>query len=558
MDMIDDEENRRIITVFFGGVLVLGSAVALVCTLKPCQLFGRIKASLQNARKRIASFREAETDEVGLLVQAKMQQLKVDHFEWCLQACCAAITPMTAYGVYNAIFDQPRPNSFGQDVIHVFLHGLFLVVVMLPRVVSLKTIDCFYGTLVFAGAMQASPFFCNGSTALSSTTWAVCFVNVLGLTRRSALRAAIYNSVVAATVVSTLMTKGRTAVDRPALTAAWQVSVLVMFPALTYMIDVSIGMGIRRSIETQDAKETLSAVCALLRTCCDVVTKLDHEGIIESEGTVVGSFLLRGTGYDLQGTRLSELFSNVADKTKFQNKLKEPKPSGSGLADAMHVRVRDGNNKLIRLELLLFQFSHVDGQPHFMVGIREFTDTTAHDVDHTRTTDLEEQDQVDVDVRGISGNCSDSSSLSIVGDMPPESELPAVLAVDSHCAGFHIRECSRGFRHRVGRLPLGTCFAPLVQRKEDFSCWMQVAVNTALYGEDEPPCSVTINMRHGPVKAQCRLLRTDLNGAEQALNPEHVRLLLFNIRQCNNLGRGGADGRSPMQMKGTPVVHMSL
>eukprot|EP00409_Alexandrium_fundyense_P006203 CAMPEP_0195041536 /NCGR_PEP_ID=MMETSP0347-20130606/836_1 /TAXON_ID=2932 /ORGANISM="Alexandrium fundyense, Strain CCMP1719" /LENGTH=103 /DNA_ID=CAMNT_0040068597 /DNA_START=114 /DNA_END=421 /DNA_ORIENTATION=- len=87
---------------------------------------------------------------------------------------------------------------------------------------------------------------------------------------------------------------------------------------------------IRQCLEIQTAKELLSAACALLRSCCDVVVELDCRGIIASPAMDLGSFLLRGTGRKMQGRKLADLMSNAEDRQAFSDRLGAPRVEGVG------------------------------------------------------------------------------------------------------------------------------------------------------------------------------------------------------------------------------------
>eukprot|EP00408_Alexandrium_pacificum_P034618 CAMPEP_0171284238 /NCGR_PEP_ID=MMETSP0790-20130122/67837_1 /TAXON_ID=2925 /ORGANISM="Alexandrium catenella, Strain OF101" /LENGTH=87 /DNA_ID=CAMNT_0011753531 /DNA_START=60 /DNA_END=319 /DNA_ORIENTATION=+ len=81
----------------------------------------------------------------------------------------------------------------------------------------------------------------------------------------------------------------------------------------------------------------------------------------------LAGFLLRGPDVCLENTMLSDLISNAEDRIFFLRKLQEPQKS-SVLADSIHVKMRDGNNIQLNVEILSFEFKHLDGQPRHMIG----------------------------------------------------------------------------------------------------------------------------------------------------------------------------------------------
>eukprot|EP00415_Alexandrium_ostenfeldii_P001312 UN1312 len=144
--------------------------------------------------------------------------------------------------------------------------------------------------------------------------------------------------------------------------------------------------------------------------------------------------------------------------------------------------------------------------------------------------------------------------------MMTHAEQSAVVTVDMSDPDLLVQSCSQGFTMRIGRLALGTPLLRVVRRSDDFLLWLQAAVNAAVMGGDRPHHHVTLNMRHGQVKATCRIVVETDEENEEVVDMEGVRLLFFDIRQKGaHSGRGlGTSPTAGSQLRGTPVVHMSM
>lgn len=309
-------EARNIVVAAVGGAFVLLSIMGFLRSLKPCQLLTSLRSSVRSAREKIAAFHEGSTDQVGLLVQAKMQQLKVENVRWCFWAFSASAIPLTSFTLYNIVMGQPRSYTVVQDALHLFLHGICTLVAICPGMLTWKTIDVYLGAFVLTVAVHTSPWAGTATSWMIMTSSSTAVLAILNLMRRSVPVSAFLNSIMAIAVVGNIMTHEEMNMREGIImniTQHWvlvalELLLLALFPAIAYMLDVSVGMGIRSSLQVEVTKEVLSAAVALLRTCCDVVVELDQTGGIMREAHDLGGFLLRGPRQCFMGTRLSDLF----------------------------------------------------------------------------------------------------------------------------------------------------------------------------------------------------------------------------------------------------------
>jgi len=327
----------------------------------------------------------------------------------------------------------------------------------------------------------------------------------------------------------------------------------VALTGCVHLAESSSRTHIRRALETSATKEALLAASALLRSYCDVIVEVDEEGLVASPCPALSSFLLHGTDRNLQGLRFDELLLHEEDKQLFLSMLQMSSLSNTGMAEAIHVRVRDGNGNILHLELLCFQFRHLDDQLRYMVGLREFSDASGS-CDQCRANDL------------VTTNCEGSASPQATCD------LEAVAVVDCRTEALMIKSVSSEFRMRIGRVPPQTRFGDIVTNGAKFRMWVQRSLNMLAYeGEQLPDCHVTFCMPQGRMDATCKILprqrgeESGDGGAGVQLDDsneedddsmadiEHVRLAFYNITPQHKRFRC-----VPENWRGTPVARMVL
>lgn len=557
------------VTLAVSGILVLASVVGLLRGMQPRRLLSRAWGLLRSATQGLASCGKASTDEVDTLVEAKMQQLRVDHVRWCFRAFCACLTAVGLFGIYFIALGLPRGHSAVQDLMYVLMHFLCVLVVNCPKLLSWRTVDVFIGMFMLCLTAYTSPWFCTADQAVVSIATVTSATILLNTVRRSVFVSAAFNSLMALAVIGTIRAHKETVFMRADVFAVFELMILMLFPAFAYTLDVSISRGIRKSLEMQVAKEVLSAAAALLNSCCDVVVELDQEGTILNPAKDLGGFLLRGPGRCFQGFKLPQLFSLEEDRETFLRKLSAAESSGSGLAEARHVLMKDGNDEQLRVELMWFGFRHLDGAQRFMLGLREFSDFSPKAKGRSRRRRRQpraepgeessqgspRRDHDEGSDPGLSPRSEASEGEATLESTTSLEVQVASLTVDATEEGLPVRSCSPGFRSRIGRLQLGSSLTDYVRHPDGFMRWLQVGINTANSGEEVPDRQVTLEMRQGRLAATCRLMP---GSEEESLVIGAMELVFFNVRPCRGRSRGSSGSGSSSQSRGTPVVRMSL
>uniref|UniRef100_A0A7S1PVC4 Uncharacterized protein n=1 Tax=Alexandrium catenella TaxID=2925 RepID=A0A7S1PVC4_ALECA len=237
------------------------------------------------------------------------------------------------------------------------------------------------------------------------------------------------------------------------------------------------------------------------------------------------------------------------------------------MAEALHVRLRDADRNVLRAELLWFKFHRLDGQPRYMLGLREFDDTLAVSgrrpprcrqcgsgaggEDYGASGEESREDQSREEEEGSGPSRSDSCGAESADLQGLQEAQLAVVVVDCKRRDLLVKGYSSAFRLCLGRLPPGARLADLVEDGEAFADWARLAADADARGEDFPDTRATLNMRRGPVHATCRLLRSP----EGELDLRRTQLLLFDVSgDRHSVGSRG----STTSLRGTPALHMSL
>mmetsp|Transcript_14968 Transcript_14968/g.31340 ORF Transcript_14968/g.31340 Transcript_14968/m.31340 type:complete len:572 (-) Transcript_14968:46-1761(-) len=559
--------------VFFSAAMLLLTAlVGAFRVARSCRFFSKVKSVLTSVAKAINMWTDADPSEVDLIVHEKLREQKLDQFHMLCQIFCFIAVPFTANLMINIWKGESRGHTFAQDVLQLVEHLVAALITVFPGTLSWRTIDIFYTIVVLGLAAYIAPFIARPELLFQSLIIVNFVVFIMTMVRRTGTPVVpLLNSVVTTAACSSIWMHGGKVFMQPKLMMVGQCLVGIVCTIVAHIVEKGSQAAMRQCLEMQTTKELLSAACALLGSCCDVVVELDPEGIIACPAMDLGSFLLRGSGRKMQGCKLTDLMSNAEDRQAFSDRLGAPRMEGMGLAEAMHVSMKDGTGNTLHLELLWFQYSCLSGEPRYMVGIREFCDPS------------ESRQHQQQGINEPNGNHNAAFSDREEGfSLPEESfvntnslaEPQAVAVLDCSQEGFLIKSVSSGFCMRVGRLPAASRLIPIVKRGERFHAWMQAALY-AWAIHDEPPvdCRVTLRMPQGNIEATCSLLRDDVvasgsldNGEEEErqnstdrVDMENVRLLFFNVQpSCRGVRNRDAPVQVPSQFKGTPVALLSL
>jgi len=557
---------------FFAAILQLIVLIAAFRFASSCRPYSKVKSVLNSVAKAISMWTKAEPSEVDLIVHEKLREQKLDQFHRLCQIFCFIASPFTVNLMINIWKGESRGHTFAQDVVQLVEHFVAALITVSPGILSWRTMDIFYTITVLGLAAYTAPFIARPEFLFQSLLVVNFVVFTMTMVRRTSTpMVPLLNFVVVTVACSSIWTHGGNVFMQPRFMLVGQFVVGVVSTIVAHILEKGSQAAMRQCLEMQTTKELLSAACALLRSCCDVVVELDPEGVIVCPAIDLGSFLLRGPGRKMQGWKLEDLMSNLEDRQAFSCRLGAPRPEGMGLAEVMHVSMKDGTGNNLHLELLWFQFSCLTGEPQYMVGMREFCDPSVSR--QQQQQGIKEPDGVD---KAPFPDREEGFSLPEESFINNDSlaELQAVAVLDCSTEGFLIKSVSAGFSMRVGRLPVASRLIHIMKRGERFQAWMQDALY-AWATHDEPPvdCQITLRMPQGDIKATCSVLRDDIvasgsldNGEEEHQNDtdrvdiRNVHLLFFNVQPYGSRSARRCDARAqgPSQLKGTPVALLSI
>jgi len=541
-------------TFFAGAVLSLAMVVYIIRVCIFQRQFAVMWIFVCKLSKDVYLRRFSTVDEVGRIVQEKTWQQKVGYFCVFGKLMGVLLSPFTANMMFKIAAREMRMHTPVQDIVLLLGHGTALLCLFRPKVVSARTLDVFYIFVNLGIAIYVSAWVCRAEFMLEALMIANFIAIAMTTVRRSLLVCGSMNAVITASACGVLWVHRDGCTNRPLLMMFAQACTMTFITVGNQMFDMSVMSMLRQDLEARGAKEVLSAANALLKSCCDIVVKLDSEGKIIGPARDLGSFLLRGPRSSLQGIQLADLMATKEDRLFFVGKLDKPWSSDASIAEVRHVHMKDGNGEHLSLELLWFQFRHLDQQRRYMVGLKEFTDPALRRPplpSAVRRAELPQRPSARADLE-VSGSIPEASSVvadNITG-------LPVLVVVDCTKGDCPVLEVSDEFCKRIGRLSPGQSLTQVLKRGEVFQQWLQLAVQTSVYELGAvPDCSLVFMMVQGEMTATCRLaLNADAESSGAALDMRSVRLSFSNIRRhCSS---GTASDRSCL--KGTPVKRLGL
>lgn len=563
--------TTNIVFLCVEGLLLLAIVASLLRSLLSCDLPSRIRSILERAVAAIKYHSKEDDDEVGRIVTAKMQKLMLDNFRSACHALCWLLSAGSFWMMVQIVKDTAVRESFITDILQMFLQGVLTLVVVCPSSLNMRTVDWVYGALILSGAAYASPLIQK-----EPGLWFMVAnlpVVLLSAARRRVGIVIPMNLLYGVATTWSILSEGWSNLESNLSTQTFvimsQFVFIFTFPVCAHFLEAGMASIIRKSMKAEAANELLSAASALLRSCCDVQVEVSAEGVIVCPALDLKSLLMRPPSCSLQNTNFSDLMPHEDDKRLFARSLQTARTSDMGLAEAIHVSIRGASGKHVKVEIMSFKFHHFDGQPRFMIGLREFSDMPAASKRRRRRQRAAPRGETDTTVvveegtePSVASSDGDESSFhSTLGSVSYGTGhvdiAPAVVLVDSTRPRLPVHGTSSGFRMRVGRLAPGSCMLDLVQQGDEFVSWLQRAQQAAAYGTEFPDTRVTLNIKRGRLNATCRVLR---DTEEEMLDWEHTQLLFCDLQNCGALSEGCAVSRPilPEDFQHTPVVHTSL
>lgn len=434
----------------------------------------------------------------------------------------------------HALMGVPRVASRPQEALQVLSLLLFLLPISVPRALNARSINLFYCLQMLLCSAFVLPQVAQSATLMPALLRCNAITLLLSLTRRTLCNRGT-RLLIFCSLVYGLCTCGALAsMSCVKMVCTGMVGSQALFVLLgtvfAFQLDRGIVTMMSHGVELKETKEMYMAACALLRSCCEIVVELDEVGTILSPASDLGSFLLRGVGMDLKGRRLADLITEEEDKRLFEERLGEQRLQELGIAENLPVRTRDGNNNSLSLELLWFQFHRTDAanvsHTHYMLGIREFHNNVVQRVAGCNKPDCHHI------------STENSWSLPETSSTPMPME-PAIAFVDATKPGLPVQALSTGFTAQVGSLPIGSELKALL-KDDGFAPWMQESLNRIFNNMRVREKRVVLQMPHGQVHAQCKVLETQ---DTEDLGLDHLPLCFTNVWLETAAPRAAAESR---------------
>jgi len=242
---------------------------------------------------------------------------------------------------------------------------------------------------------------------------------------------------------------------------------------------------VRQEIEASMARGESSALTAILNTMSDAVVELDLDLKIVGGSDQLACMLLRGQqGRSLAGVPFVRFAATDEDATHFEGRLKW-KPEVPSLAEAFHMKVRDGLSNTIDVEIFhVCKSQHWHNSHHHLIGIREYTEQECFHL-HGLSSDQPLR---------ASFSCSDGGSsshdLASMTEVGPGHRIEVIFEALS----FELISISQGFVDFCGVKPSSSCFKDWFSARSLTSGLLadyMYAVNELMHGKEPDECTIS-------------------------------------------------------------------
>lgn len=490
-------------TAAFGLLLVLSGLLRSIATGKCGVLLGCVATFFRELLPR----ERLEDQKMMSLVQERLWRQAARHV--CSQRQVLGVCmlgPVLTLAMHRAMGLRPETTPL-QDLCFFCLQAFFATSLPLPDMVTPRSLDFFCSIPLLGSAAMVSPWLCPPQAHGLAFSFGTTIATTSLLSRRTTptpTRCLFFASLLLYKLSLMLTVLSR----RERLAPAYFIP-----SAVCLLVSRAIDRGVERTViatlQQEHAEKLSAAGDAILRSCCDVVVELDAHGAVASTSRDLGSLLLRD-GRALRGMPLVDLSVLQEERKVFQERLFAPVPDDAAMAESMHITVRDGNNSLLRLEVLWFRYGDI-WSSGFLAGLRECEEQPLRALVASRVEDS---------VPEIMPINSDSSTGSVSRD-------PRIV-LDCTQPGFPVQSVSSSFIMRMGRLPEGAMFVNQLQDPTAFEGWLKAGLLRQKRVKGGCKQSVLLQMRIGKflVRTQCYL-----EDIAEVVDLSHVALV-FRCVQC--------------------------
>jgi len=304
---------------------------------------------------------------------------------------CAVIACSLGLGLYRAVYNVERPNSFVQDIL--FLVGCFvhLWVWACPRTLTLRTLNAWSFCLVTLVVVWVSPVASKQVLVASSCLVPFGFTLVVCLFNTNFRLNFAWLCAVSSSICTTIYFGA----EDPLLTEdclpprAQRISQVLLatcvFAVVVSFFHESAFLIVQYDMEANTSRSELKAARSVLRGVCDAVVELDSDFRLQDGSSELVSMLLLNPLRPVLGEDFRQFLASQHDREKFSEQIGRALPPSEdsvgpsaedsvGLSAAFHVSMKDSSSIALEVEMFCVRFVKREGQTAHFIGIREFTD----------------------------------------------------------------------------------------------------------------------------------------------------------------------------------------
>eukprot|EP00930_Biecheleria_cincta_P013715 TRINITY_DN12096_c0_g1_i3.p1 TRINITY_DN12096_c0_g1~~TRINITY_DN12096_c0_g1_i3.p1 ORF type:complete len:568 (-),score=73.63 TRINITY_DN12096_c0_g1_i3:23-1726(-) len=361
--------ERRMLVLLIGGSLIT------------CHLFGVLykrPSFASNFRKFLsrcytACFARREESgsqfekRVALELQAwKMQGAKaaLRTSSWFLAVWCVSM-------LFSTALDRLRWMTYLQEATFFCIYGTMLVLTHCPRLLSGSNAQYWYAYFMLLTYSMVLPLAAN--THIQFIMQRIMFPQFMfGLLCLGAKFLLPFN-ILMTLVVIFVNTRDMGVTSNPDVDRLAILVNTVFVHLALHGVAVWMKAEACYKIELELRSNEHSAARSLLEKLCDVLVELDSDLCIVDGPAKLAAVLIRSASPSLTGEHFQSLLV-TEDSNRFQSEIPSTLLEEENACHIMHVRMKDSCGNQVHMELFAVKLSTLDKSPHYLVGVREFTD----------------------------------------------------------------------------------------------------------------------------------------------------------------------------------------
>ncbi|CAK0834334.1 unnamed protein product [Prorocentrum cordatum] len=474
------------------GCVMLVRTAGLVGHSSPLRpLASHVGRLLGLCRDSVLLITDAPSDFAVKQVAAELQKRALARAEAAIPYSTAAAAVVLGMTLPRATLSEPRRNSPLQDV--CMMAGCFTTLFLwaFPRSLTLNTLDASSSFVIVSVALFVSPVAVGSCRNCHFILPLCCVIVVSWFNTNIRLNLAWLCTVSMSACSTVFVSEDPLCTDK----APDVIGASIVFAIFLVLYHQSVFLAVGYEMECHSPRNELKAARSVLRGICDAVVELDSDFRLQDGSPQLVDMLLLNPQRPLLGEDIRSFLVSDQDRQKFTEQMCHARLlSEDGLASelsaAFHVSMKDSSSITLNVEVFCVRSVHWEGGAVYLVGIREFTDTSPILRDSVPGTSLGSSflslqgvSKEDSGFAGISTDDSNQSSpvsssvisgaLSCGGETLLEGEPAACIDVLS--PSYSVLHCTPAFAQHVDTSG-GLLRAMRRSQLDEFITWVQHAV----------------------------------------------------------------------------------